>query len=136
MNASMIGLKQSVHRVPLIVLGLGLILAGCESLDAYEGPRQPRNELAQITGDTRLGGNLPITLIIRRVDELDLGLRYRGAFVLPDEHDLLIDCTVTESKQTSRHHLHVDVNAGETYRLTATTGPGNRSCAEVQLVAR
>jgi hypothetical protein len=55
--------------------------------------------------------------------------------VLPGEHSLLIDCTVTESKQTRRHHLDVDVDAGVKYRLVANTGPGNRECTDVQLVA-
>ena len=111
-------------------------LSGCESVHLYEGKRQPTDQLAQIQGDTRLSGSLPLTLVIRKVDDEELGFRYRGAYVLPGEHDLLIDCTVTESKHTSRHHLHVDVDAGVKYRLVASTGPGNRSCDDVQLVGQ
>jgi hypothetical protein len=137
-----VNLSHSIaHRLPVVLLGVGLmvmgpLLAGCESLHLYEGKRLPKDELAQITGDSRISGSLPVTVTIRTVDEEELGLRYRGAYVLPGEHDLLIDCTVTESKQTSRHHLHVSVDAGVKYSLVADTGPGNRACADVQIVAR
>jgi hypothetical protein len=124
------------YRQALVVLGIGLTLAGCESLVLTDGPPPPRDQLAQIVGDTRLGGSLPLVIAIRRIDGRELGLRYSGAYVAPGEHDLLIDCTVTESKHTSRHHLRVDVDAGVKYRLVADTGRGNRSCVEVQLVSR
>ena len=123
-------------RLPLVLLGIGLMLTACESLSVYDGEHRPSDQLAQIVGDTRLSGSLPVTILIRRVDGQDLGVRYRGAFVLPGEHDLLIDCTVTESQHTSRHHLHVDVDAGVKYRVVANTGPGNRECTDVQIVAR
>ena len=126
--------SQRVHGVPLLALGVTLMLSACESVHLYEGDRRPTKELAQIAGNTRLSGSLPVTVAIRSVDEEELGVRYRGAYVLPGDHDLLIDCTVTESKHTSRHHLRVDVDAGVKYRLVASTGPGNRSCEDVQLV--
>jgi hypothetical protein len=55
--------------------------------------------------------------------------------VLPGAHTLLIDCTVTESRHTSRHHLDVEVSAGGKYRLVAQTGQANRECVEVQLIS-
>ena len=112
------------------------MLAACESLAVYDGDHRPKGELAQILGDSRINAGLPIAIVIRSVDETELGLRYRGALVLPGEHDLLIDCTVTESHHISRHHLHVDVDAGVKYRVVADTGPGNRECRDVQLVSR
>lgn len=118
------------------MLGIGLTLNACESLDAYDGEHRRRDEVALILGDTHLGGRLPVVAVIRRVDKEDLSLRYRGAYVLPGEHDLLIDCTVTESQRTSRHHLHVDVDAGVKYRVVADTRAGNQECADVQLVAQ
>jgi hypothetical protein len=114
---------------------LGLTLAGCESLRGYDGPRLPDSELAHIVGDSRAAYGIPLSIILRRIDSLDLGVRYSGVNVLPGAHSLLIDCTVTESKQTTRHHLDVEVYAGVKYRLVADTGPGNRECVDVQLVS-
>lgn len=111
-----------------------LLLVGCESLRAYDGPRRNANEVAWIAGDSRVAG-APVSIILRRVDTVALGLRYRGVEVLPGAYSLLIDCTVTESKHTSRHHLDVDVDAGVKYRLVAATGQGNRRCVDVQLVS-
>src|SRR5882757_6696638 len=113
---------------PLMFVGMGLMLTACESLAVYDGRYRSKGELAQILGDPRINAGLPVTAVIRRIDEEEVGLRYRGVLVLPGEHDLLIDCTVTESHHISRHHLHVDVDAGVKYRIVANTGPGNREC--------
>jgi len=121
---------------PLMFVGMGLMLTACESLAVYDSRHRSKGELAQILGDPRINAGLPVTAVIRRIDEEEVGLRYRGVLVLPGEHDLLIDCTVTESHHISRHHLHVDVDAGVKYRIVANTGPGNRECTEVQLVSR
>lgn len=118
----------------VVALFMSAALAGCESLQLYEGARQDSREVARIVGDSRISG-APVSLILRRVDNRDVGLRYRGVEVLPGAYTLLIDCTVTESKHTSRHHLDVDVDAGVKYRLVAGTGRGNRECVDVQLVS-
>jgi hypothetical protein len=128
--------RRILRLSPVGLVCIGLMLGACESVHLYEGKQRSSEQLAQITGDTRLSGSLPLTIVIRKVDDEELGLRYRGAYVLPGEHDLLIDCTVTESKRTSRHHLHVDVDAGVKYRLVADTGEGNSTCLDVQLVTR
>ena len=119
---------------PAIVVGISLTCAACASIDAYEGDQRSRRELAEIVGDSHFV-KLPVTILIRRVDDTDLGVMDRGALVLPGEHDLLIDCTVTESQRTSRHHLHIEVDAGVKYRLVADTSPGNRDCREVKIVS-
>jgi len=118
---------------PLLVVIVGLTLAGCGSMRAYEGPSHPARDLAHIEGDSRIAG-APLSVILRRVDDQDVGLFDSGVDLLPGDHSLLIDCTVTESKQTTRHHLDVDVDAGVKYRLVADTGPGNRECVDVQLI--
>lgn len=112
-----------------------LTLTACQSLNVYEGPKLARDDVAGIRGDLRISAGAPMSLILRRVDGADLGLRYNGANVLPGEHDVLIDCTVTETSHISRHHLTVEVAAGRTYRFAADTGPGNRECTNVRLVA-
>jgi hypothetical protein len=125
--------RATCKCAPLSVVIIGLTLAGCASVRSYEGPSRPARDVAHIAGDSRIAG-VPLSVILRRVDDRDVGLLYNGVEVLPGEHTLLIDCTVTESKQTSRHHLDVDVDAGVKYRLVAATGPGNRECMDVQLV--
>lgn len=110
------------------------MLCACEALRTYEGTHRPADEIARISGDLRFRAGAPISVILRRVDEFDLGLRYSGADLLPGKHHLLVDCTVTETGHVSRHHLDVDVDAGSRYKLVANTLPGNRECSDVQLV--
>jgi hypothetical protein len=115
---------------------VGLLSSGCQSLEAYDGGRRARDEVALIVGDFRITAGAPLSILLRSVDGVELGLRQRSAAVLPGAHDLLIDCTVTDSKRTSRHHLRVEVEAGETYVLRADTGQGNTVCSEVALIER
>lgn len=111
-----------------------LMLAGCETLRMYEGERLAARDVASIVGDSRIAG-APVSIVLRRIDGVELGMRYRGVEVLPGAHTLLIDCTVTESKHTSRHRLDVEVDPGVKYRLVANTGRGNRECVDVQMVS-
>ena len=126
--------RKLYQCAPLSIVVIGLTLAGCGSVRIYEGPSRSARDVAHIAGDSRIAG-APLSVILRQVDDQDLGLLYSGVEVLPGEHSLLIDCTVTESKQTSRHHLDVDVDAGVKYRIVGTTGPGNRECTDVQLIS-
>jgi hypothetical protein len=112
-----------------------VIASGCMSVRAYEGPRREQRELAHIVGSMHISAGEPVSIILRRIDDIDLGWGDRGADALPGTHNLLIDCTVTESKHTSRHHLDVELYAGVKYRLVADTGRGNRECTEVQLIS-
>jgi len=128
------GVRPNGYFSAALLLVVGLTTAACQSLRAYEGPKLKRDEVAQVDGDLRISAGAPMSLILRRVDDLDLGLRYNGARLLPGQHDVLIDCTVTETKHVSRHHLVVDVAAGHKYRFVADTGPGNRECENVRLI--
>ncbi len=112
---------------------LGLALAGCSTMQAYEGERRSRNDLAHIVGDWRLRAGAPLSVILRRVDEIEVGLRYSAAGVLPGQHQLLVDCTVAATGHISRYELDVEVDAGARYRLVADTAAGNRECGAVQL---
>jgi hypothetical protein len=112
---------------------VGLMLSGCGTMQAYDGEKRTRDELAHIVGDWRVRAGGPLSLILRRVDENDVGLRYSGADVLPGTHRLLVDCTVSETGRVSRHELNVELFEGVKYRLRADTGPGNRECSDVRL---
>lgn len=102
-------------------------------MQAYDGERRTDEELAHIMGDLRVSAGEPLSLILRRVDENDLGLRYSDAAVLPGMHRLLVDCTVLATDKVSRHELNVELYAGARYRIRAETGPGNRECSAVRL---
>jgi hypothetical protein len=116
---------------------VGLTLCGCGTMRAYDGESRTDEELAHIAGDWRVRSGAPLSLILRRVDESDLGLRYSGVEVLPGQHRLLVDCTVSATAgmtdRVTRHELNVELYAGTHYRLAADTGPGNRECSNVRL---
>jgi hypothetical protein len=116
-----------------IGLLFSLMLVGCSTMQAYDGERRTRDELAHIIGDWRVRAGAPLSLILRRVDENDVGLRYSAAAVLPGTHRLLVDCTVAATGRVSRHELKVELYAGQRYRLRAETGPGNRECGDVRV---
>jgi len=113
--------------------GLCLMLVGCSTMQAYDGERRNQDELARISGDWRVRAGAPVSVILRQVNDFEVGVRYSAIDVLPGKHRLLADCQVAASKRISRHELNIEVYAGERYRLAAETGPGNRECAAVKL---
>lgn len=102
------------------------------TLRAYDGAAQPKGELAVIKGDYRVRAGAPVSLILRRVDDRVLDLRYSAVAVTPGKHELLVDCLVREYQSETRHALEVDLDSG-VYRLQPEMAPGNRSCATVRL---
>ena len=111
------------------------LCGGCLSTQLYEGAKRDRNEVARITGDPVFTAGSPITVVLRRVDERDIGIAQTSVEVLEGEHELLVDCRLAENKSTSRHALKVTVYGGRSYRLRPETGPGLRECTSVTLEA-
>jgi hypothetical protein len=91
--------------------------------------------VARISGDPVITAGSPITVVLRRVDEHDIGLTQTSVEVLEGEHDLLVDCRLAETKSVSRHSLKVTVYGGRKYRLRPESGPGLRGCSGVSLEA-
>jgi hypothetical protein len=113
----------------------GLVLAGCGTFQAYEGPKRADSELAIVSGSSKFSANTPLALIIRSVDERTVDVRYSSVALTPGKHQLIVDCHLgEEAAAASRHILDVDVGAGDRYRLDAVMRPGNRSCERVELV--
>jgi hypothetical protein len=132
-------MNKRVGKMNRMLLGSAGIVAialqgGCFTMRAYDGESRSRDELAHIVGDWRLTAGAPLSVILRRVDDLDVGLRYSGVDLAPGQHHLLVDCTVNATKRISRHNLDVEVYEGR-YKLVADTQPGNRECSEVRLVS-
>jgi hypothetical protein len=111
-----------------------LALSGCGTFAAYDGARP--DDAATIHADPRFNAGLPMTVSIRRVDEREVAMRYSRVRLAPGAHRLLVDCTLLETRATSRHVLEVEVEPGGQYRLVAESAPGNQRCGEVRLQAR
>jgi hypothetical protein len=109
-----------------------LDLAACATFQAYEGPARPAAETAIIRGDAKLRAEMPLALMIRSVDGRAVDLRYSSVAVTEGHHVVIVDCQVGGvGGTTSRHHVEVDAEGGESYRLQADMRPGNASCARV-----
>lgn len=108
---------------------------GCFSAQLYEGAKRDRDEVARISGDPVVTAGSPITVVLRRVDEHDIGVTQNSVEVLEGEHSLLVDCRLAENKSVTRHALQVEVYGGRSYRLRPETGPGLRECTGVTLEA-
>jgi hypothetical protein len=113
-----------------------LLLAGCMTQQAYEGPRLDRDEVAHISGDLRFTAGAPVSALLRQVDGRALGISQSGVDVNPGSHQLLVDCVVREAGTTSRFSLDVDVSAGQRYRLVAEVGSAREGCVAVHLEAQ
>jgi hypothetical protein len=108
-----------------------LALAGCMTAQTYEGPRQRRSEVAHIEGDLRFNAGAPITVLLRKVDDVTLSVGQSSVDVLPGTHTLLVDCRIRETGGLSRHSIEAEFYAGHTYRLVPETGPGLRECTSI-----
>jgi hypothetical protein len=101
----------------------------------YDGPRLSLQEVARISGDPSITAGLPITVVLREVDDVALNVSQTTVEVLPGKHRLLVDCRIADAdrKNTTRHSLDAEVSAGRLYKLVAETGPGLRECTQVTL---
>jgi len=117
------------------LLAVSMSLAACATYQAYDGPGQPSSATAVIHGDAKLRAELPLALVIRSVDGREVDLRYASVAVTAGHHVLIVDCQVggATGGETSRHHVEVDAQGGEKYRLQAEMRPGNASCERVFL---
>jgi hypothetical protein len=110
-------------------------LAACFAVQGYDGAKRESDELARISGDPSVSAGAPLSLILRKVDDVVLNVAQTSVDVLPGTHTLLIDCRIGETRSVSRHSLEVQVDAGERYHLTAETEAGLKGCAGVSLRA-
>jgi hypothetical protein len=117
------------------LIAIAPFCGGCLSTQLYDGAKRDRNEVARISGDPVITAGSPITVVLRRVDEHDIGIAQTSVEVLEGEHELLVDCRLAENKSVSRHALTVNVYGGRSYRLRPEAGPGLRECTSVTLEA-
>ena len=110
-----------------------VLLTGCFSLQAYDGPRLSKTEVAHVRGDSRFRAGAPVAVILRKIDDKDLDPRYSSVDALPGKHTLLVDCQVAETRSITRYPIELYLEPGAKYALEAETGPGNRSCEKVRV---
>jgi hypothetical protein len=123
-----------MSRPPLMsLLAAAAVCSGCLSAQLYDGPKLPRDEVARISGDPLITAGSPITAVLRKVDDRELGLGRTSVEVLPGPHTLLVDCRIAETQSTSRHSVEVEVAAGRHYRLRPEADPGLRACSGVSV---
>lgn len=122
-----------IARVGAIILLA--VCGGCMTVQIYDGSRRDSDEVARISGDPRLSAGVPLSLILRQVDERTLGFGENSAEVLPGPHTLLVDCRIEETASVTRHSIEAEVFAGGRYKLVAEAGPGLRECTAVHLEA-
>jgi hypothetical protein len=115
------------------LLWIVLICSGCTSAQLYDGPKRDRDEVARISGDPVVTAGSPITVVLRQVDDRQIGLTQTSVDVLEGRHRVLVDCRIAETKSVSRHSLDVEVFGGRHYRLRPEAGPGLRECTGVTL---
>jgi hypothetical protein len=116
---------------PIVAALAASAITGCMTAQTYEGPRQPRSEVAHIEGDLRFNAGAPLSVLLRKVDDVALNVGQNSVDVLPGTHTLLVDCRIRETGGLSRHSIEADFFAGRTYRLVAETGPGLRECTAI-----
>jgi len=122
------------HRLALPLLALAS--AGCGTLKAYDGNALPASDTATVSGDYRVRAGAPVSLLLRRIDGIDLSLGQYAATVLPGRHTLLVDCQLEDLGVVSRHSLDVELAAGRRYSLITDMAPGNRDCINVRTQER
>lgn len=126
-------LRPLLRRAPCAAtVILPLLLVGCTPLQAYDGPALPRDEVAILRADpVVLSGGLPVSVVLRKVDERRIPAGRHAVTVRPGPHTLMVDCRLPEQGSTTRFQLDVEVEAGVTYRLEAEAT--SRECRDVRL---
>lgn len=96
---------------------LGLILAGCGSVQLYEGQRLPENEIVIVKGfkETELVG---IGAVICAFDGIQLDPCRTLIEIPPGVHSLSIR-SFSKTFQTIKRKVEIDSNPGDRYQIDA-----------------
>ncbi len=113
-----------------------LALGACATQRGYDGPTRPAAELAVIEGAPPVSAGLPLSAVLRKVDDHVVVLGYSKVVVEPGEHRVLVDCTLAATRATARYELKFEVYPGRRYVMVAESAPGNRACGAVRVDER
>jgi hypothetical protein len=109
-----------------------LLLGGCATERAYEGPRLAPDERAVVRADPVVSAGAPVQVRLRRVDGHEVGIASSRVELPPGKHEFLVDCSVAESGSVRRFVVPGELEAGGRYRLVANAT--SRNCEAVALV--
>jgi hypothetical protein len=109
-----------------------VLLVGCATERAYEGPRLAEDERAVVRADPVVNAGLPVQLRLRKVDGRDVGVSASKVELPPGPHQILVDCLVAESGSVRRFTIDAELAAGGRYRVVANTTA--RNCEAVALI--
>lgn len=114
-----------------VALAAALLLAGCGSLQAYDGARLPAGERAMVRADPSVSAGLPVEVILRKVDAYEVPVSRVSVELRPGMHSFVVDCRVPEAGVVTRFAIEAEVEAGASYRLVADAAA--RGCRTVEL---
>jgi hypothetical protein len=109
-----------------------MLLAGCATERAYEGPPLPAGERALVRADPVISAGSPVQVRIRKVDGRDVGMTTTNVELPPGPHAIVVDCRVAESESVRRFTVQAELAAGGRYRLVAEATA--RNCEAVELI--
>jgi hypothetical protein len=109
-----------------------LLLAGCATERAYEGPRLAPDERALVRADPVVSAGAPVQLRLRRVDGHEVGIASSQVELPPGRHEFLVDCRVAETGSVRRFTVSAELDAGGRYRMVADAT--TRNCEAVALI--
>lgn len=119
-------------RIPaMALLPVAALLAGCGTLQAYEGARLPAGERAVVRADPAVSAGLPVEVVLRKVDALEIPVSRTAVELRPGLHRFIVDCRVREAGVVTRFVIDAEVEAGGSYRLVADATA--RGCRSVEL---
>jgi hypothetical protein len=125
--------SQAAFGPPFFPAVAAVLLAGCATERAYEGPPLAKEVAAVVRADPVVSAGLPVQVRIRRVDDRDVGLSASSVELPAGEHAIVVDCRVAESGSLRRFTVEATLDAGGRYRLVANTSA--RNCESVELIA-
>lgn len=112
----------------------GLALAGCGTLQAYDGPRLPETSRATVQADPAFSAGLPVQVILRKAGDRPVPARHARVELAAGRHVLVVDCRVAAAGTTARFAIEAELEAGRAYRLVADATA--QRCEAVRLEPR
>jgi hypothetical protein len=110
-----------------------LLMSACATQQAYEGAERPLAEVAVIEGSPPVTAGLPITAVIRKIDDRVVRFGYSKVAVVDGQHHVLVDCVMRSVPSTTRFGLDFETYSGHRYVLHPESAQGNRTCSGVMV---